>query len=154
MEDMEEILNHYGIVENVMISAIQVKKTYEKMCGKIIGEEHLTQNEVDIMLFLTYNEKKDTSADIARYRCISKSQVCKSVDALTRDGYLLVQQDQQDRRYQHLKLSEKGHAIMKQLEKGRKNFYRQLQTDLSEEEIETLRTILRKIRKNVTECQV
>lgn len=150
MEDMDEILNQYGIGENFIVSAIQVKKTYEKMCAEAIGDLHLTQNEVDIMLFLLHNEQIDTAADIAKYRCLSKSQVCKSVDALTRGGYLLVKQDQRDRRYQHLHLSERGIQIMKELEKRRKDFLNRMKKNISEEEMDTFRRVLHKIRKNVT----
>lgn len=150
MDDMDEIINRYGIGENFIISAIQVKKAYEKMCNRMIGDLQLTKNEVEIMLFLLHNEHIDTSAGIAKYRYLSKSQVCKSVDALTRSGYLLVRQDKQDRRYQHLRLSEQGLQIIKKLEEGRNNFYEQLQMNISEEEIDTLKNILQKIRHNVT----
>ncbi|MDO4555437.1 MAG: winged helix DNA-binding protein [Lachnospiraceae bacterium] len=150
MEDMDEILRHYGVGESFIISAIQVKKNYEKMCAKAIEGRDLTQNEVDIMLFLCHNEQIDTSAGIARYRCLSKSQVCKSVDALTRDGYLFVRQDKKDRRYQHLQLSERGFEIIGEIEKCRREFLDKMREGISEEELENFLNVLRKIRKNVT----
>ena len=112
MEEIDEILNRYGIGELLVLSAMQVKKKHTKMCAQVIKEQPLNQNEVDILLFLKQHREVDTAAEIAKYRCVSKSQICKSVDDLTRQGYLIVIPDEKDRRYQHLSLSEKGNQIL------------------------------------------
>ena len=66
----------------------KLKKVYEKMFYQLTEELQLTQNEIDVLLFLYNNSPLDTARDIARYRAMSKSMISKSVDSLYRKGYL------------------------------------------------------------------
>ena len=149
MEEIDEILNRYGIGELLVLSAMQVKKKHTKMCAQVINEQPLNQNEVDILLFLKQHREVDTAAEIAKYRCVSKSQICKSVDDLTRQGYLIVIPDEKDRRYQHLSLSEKGNQILIELEEVRKVFLSKLENGITGEERKMFQSVIKKIRQNV-----
>ncbi|WP_339789008.1 helix-turn-helix domain-containing protein [Tissierella sp.] len=53
----------------------------------------MTQNEIDVLLFLHNAAPLNTASDIARYRAMSKSMILKSVDALYRKGYLSYETD-------------------------------------------------------------
>ena len=119
------------------------------MCAQVIKEQPLNQNEVDILLFLKQHREVDTAAEIAKYRCVSKSQICKSVDDLTRQGYLIVIPDEKDRRYQHLSLSEKGNQILIELEEVRKVFLSKLENGITGEERKMFQSVIKKIRQNV-----
>ena len=55
----------------------------------------LTRNEIDVILFLSNHPGLDTARDIVALRSRSKSHVCKSVDRLTRRGFLAGAQDAQ-----------------------------------------------------------
>ena len=55
----------------------------------------LTRNEIDVILFLSNHPGLDTARDIVALRSLSKSHVCKSVDRLTRRGFLAGAQDAQ-----------------------------------------------------------
>ncbi|WP_406241887.1 MarR family transcriptional regulator [Tissierella carlieri] len=65
----------------------------KKMFCKLTEELQLTQNEIDVLLFLHNAAPLNTASDIARYRAMSKSMTLKSVDALHRKGYLSYETD-------------------------------------------------------------
>ena len=74
------------------------------MFYQLTEELQLTQNEIDVLLFLYNNSPLDTARDIARYRAMSKSMISKSVDSLYRKGYLSYEIDEIDKRCIHLKI--------------------------------------------------
>ena len=82
----------------------KLKKMYEKMFYQLTEELQLTQNEIDVLLFLNNNSPLDTARDIARYRAMSKSMISKSVDSLYRKGFLSYETDETDKRCIHLKI--------------------------------------------------
>lgn len=56
------------------------------MFYQVSEELELTQNEIDVLLFLHNNAPLNTASDIARYRAMSKSMISKSVDSLYKRG--------------------------------------------------------------------
>lgn len=147
-QSAEGVFSQFNLGEHMVVSARHVKKLYQKRCAQAVRDEGLTQNEIDIILFLRKYAAVDTAREIARYRCTSRSLVCKSVDSLTGRGYLEVAQDSADRRFQHLKLSRRGARTVQKLQAARNAFLQELQQGISEEEMEIFLRVLSKIRKN------
>ncbi len=145
---MERVFSQFNVGEHVVVSARFVKKLYMKICAQAVQDEGLSQNEIDVILFLRKYEKVDTAKEIAKYRCMSKSLVCKAVDSLTSRGYLEVIQDREDRRFQHLKLSSRGKAAVQKLQNAREEFLAALQQGVSQEEMDVFLRVLSKIRNN------
>lgn len=145
---MDRVFSQFNLGEHVMVSSRHVKKLYMKVCAQAVQEEDLSQNEMDVILFLCKYKTVDTAKDIAKYRCMSKSLVCKSVDALTNRGFLEVVQDKEDRRFQHLKLSQRGEAVVQKLQEAREVFLEALQQGIGKEEMEVFLRVLSKIRNN------
>ena len=145
----DDIMSHHTAGEKFIISAIEVKKIYENMYFDFMEEYDLTQNEIDVLLFLWKNEKYDTARDIAEYHHLSRSLISKSVDGLSRKGLLCIVQDRQDRRFIHLKLSSDAKEITNKLFKIEEKFYKSLQKDISQDELKVFLSVLRKIRKNI-----
>lgn len=146
---IDEIMSHHSAGEKFVISAIEVKKLYENMYSRFMEEYDLTQNEIDVLLFLWKNEKYDTARDIAEYHHLSRSLISKSVDSLSRKDLLFIVQDQEDRRFIHLKLSPNAKGIVSKLYKIEKEFYKSLQKGISQEELKVFLSVLQKIRKNI-----
>lgn len=145
---MDRVFSQFNLGEHVMVSSRHVKKLYMKMCAQAVQEEDLSQNEMDVILFLCKYETVDTAKEIAKYRCMSKSLVCKSVESLTNRGFLEVVQDKEDRRFQHLKLSQRGKAVVQKLQEAREVFLEALQQGIGAEEMEIFLRVLSKIRNN------
>lgn len=147
----ESMYRRLSVGEAFIISSQRMKKVYEKMWADTRKVYGLTQNEIDVMLFLRNHEELDTAADIARYRSMSRSQVCKSVEDLVDTGYLLTIPDQQDRRYLHLKLTKEAADVLKELQRLREWFWQEIQKDISGQEQEIFLCVLSKMRRNLEE---
>lgn len=145
----EQIYRQLSAGEAFIISFQKVKKIYEKMWADTRKAHGLTQNEIDVMLFLKNHGELDTAADIARYRSMSRSQVCKSVEDLVDAGYVESVPDRQDRRYLHLKLTEKAGHILQELQGLRTWFWQEIQQGISEAEVELFMSVLERMRGNL-----
>lgn len=124
-------------------------KLYDSLCDPVGAEYKLTQNEMDVILFLYNNKELNTAKEISNYRAISKSLVCKSVKSLTERGFITSVQDDIDRRMQHLFLTEQAAPVAEELKKVHSQFTAELSKGVSPEERETLHAILEKVAKNV-----
>lgn len=127
----------------------KLKKAYEKVFHELIEEFKLTQNEIDVLLFLYNNAPLDTASDIARYRAMSKSMISKSVDSLYRREYLLYETDSMDKRCIHLKISSVAKPIIERLYQIQKDFFTTLTSNITEEEYKAMETVLNKMYDNI-----
>ena len=123
---------------------------YEKAFYPTSEELQLTQGEIDILLFLSNNKPLDTAKDIVRYRFISKSMVSKSVDLLTKKGYLSYKTDLTDKRSIHLTLEPAVNPIVEVLQAVQREFLSVLLKDISEEEYEITKKVLNKFDNNIS----
>ena len=129
----------------------KLKKMYEKMFYQLTEELQLTQNEIDVLLFLNNNSPLDTARDIARYRAMSKSMISKSVDSLYRKGFLSYETDETDKRCIHLKIEPVAIPIVEKLYKVQKRFFDTLTYNITEEEYKAMETVLNKMYENIVD---
>lgn len=129
----------------------KLKKMYEKMFCQLIEELQLTQNEIDVLLFLNNNSPLDTARDISRYRAMSKSMISKSVDALYKKGYLSYETDEIDKRCIHLKIEPMAIPIVEKLNKVQKKFFDILTYNITREEYKAMETVLNKMYQNIVD---
>lgn len=127
----------------------KTKKMYEKMFYPALEELKLTQNEVDVLLFLSNNKPLDTAKDITKYRSISKSLISKSVDSLTKKDYLSHEVDEIDRRSIHLKITPTAIPIVERLHEIQKEYFDLLLHNVTDEEYEVFEMVLNKIYRNI-----
>ena len=132
-----------------LIFSWKIKKVYEKMFYQVSEELELTQNEIDVLLFLHNNAPLNTASDIARYRAMSKSMISKSVDSLYKRGYLSYDIDELDKRCIHLKIEPVAMPIVKKLHEVQKQFFDILTSNISEEEYKVMETVLNKMYENI-----
>ena len=142
-----EIVNNKNSL--FLIFSWKIKKVYEKMFYQVSEELELTQNEIDVLLFLHNNAPLNTASDIARYRAMSKSMISKSVDSLYKRGYLSYDIDELDKRCIHLKIEPVAMPIVKKLHEVQKQFFDFLTSNISEEEYKVMETVLNKMYENI-----
>ena len=142
-----EIVNNKNSL--FLIFSWKIKKVYEKMFYQVSEELELTQNEIDVLLFLHNNAPLNTASDIARYRAMSKSMISKSVDSLYKRGYLSYDIDELDKRCIHLKIEPVAMPIVKKLHEVQKQFFDILTSNISEEEYKVRETVLNKMYENI-----
>ena len=144
-----EIVNNKNSL--FLIFSWKIKKVYEKMFYQVSEELELTQNEIDVLLFLHNNAPLNTASDIARYRAMSKSMISKSVDSLYKRGYLSYDIDELDKRCIHLKIEPVAMPIVKKLHEVQKQFFDILTSNISEEEYKVMETVLNKMYENIVD---
>lgn len=127
----------------------KLKKAYEKTFYPLTEELQLTQNEIDVLLFLYNNASLNTASDIARYRAMSKSMISKSVDSLHRKGWLSYETDEIDKRCIHLKIEPVAILIVEKLHEVQKDFFDNLTYNITEEEYQAMKTVLNKMYQNI-----
>lgn len=127
----------------------EFRKAYNNLFNQVREETALTQNEIDILLFLNNNAPLDTATDIVNYRAMSKSMISKSVNSLYEKKYLSYKTDKSDKRSIHLKLEEAVAPIIEELEKIQHRFFSTLFEGITKSEIETVKKVFNKIYANI-----
>lgn len=133
---------------NPCVTFAKIIKKDRQSCMKSVAEYSLAPNEIDVLMYLSNNPSFNTAKDICKYRGISKSLVCHSVDTLCSRGYITIKEDDKDRRIDRLTLSESSMPIVEKLNKARKDFYASLYQGLSKEEIKIFQSVLETMIKN------
>ncbi len=127
----------------------EFRKAYSNLFNRVREETKLTQNEIDVLLFLNNNAPLDTATDIVNYRAMSKSMISKSVNSLYRKNYLSYETDKRDKRCIHLKLEEEAAPIIEKLESVQLLFFSTLVKNVTKDEIETVKGVFNKIYANI-----
>lgn len=123
-------------------------RLYDKMLKRVCAEHNLTVIEADVISFLQNNPEKDTAADIAELRMLSKGAVSKAVESLIQKSFLERIPDKQDRRRIHLKLKPEAEPVLEMVNAVREEFLKKVLEGFTKEELETHVCFLRKIFDN------
>lgn len=139
---MEQISDYLENVHRVM-------KLHEHMLKEICEEYELTLTEAAIITFLHNNPEKDTAADIAELRMLSKGNVSQSVESLIQRSLLRRERDALDRRKIHLSLLPSARDITRSIEQVQKKLREEVFAGFSEEEQALFGQIHDRISENV-----
>lgn len=94
----------------------KITLAYAAVCKPFCKELGLPQTAFDILMFLGNNPEYKTASEIVDIRHIKANLVSVNVERLVRDGYLVRQPVESDRRKTELYCTEKAQPI---IEKGR-----------------------------------
>lgn len=125
-----------------------IKRGYEAALRPVERDFDLTRNEVDVLLFLANNPGLNTARDIVELRGLTKSHVCKSVDSLTRRGFLSGLPDPGDRRLVRLVLLPPSGAAVQRARRAQRAFFDRLYRNITPEEQSVLAAVWDKIARN------
>lgn len=126
----------------------RAKKRYCRFLEPVSKKWALTQNELNVLLFLYNNPQYDRAADIVACRGISKSHVSLSVNSLESQG-LLCRFVSKDRRTAHLELTEQGRAIAQEGQEAQRRFFTELHRGVTQEEFDQWQKIIQKVCENI-----
>lgn len=127
----------------------KLRKLYKKTFEELGEKFQLSQNEIDVLLFLHNNAPLDTARDIARYRAMSKSMISRSVTALEKKDYIYSEPDQEDKRCLHLRISSNARVLIEELSGAQKEFLGKLNENISREESRAVEIVLNKLHENI-----
>ncbi len=128
-------------------------KLYEKMLKRVCTVHDLAVTEADILGFLKNNPEKDTAADISELKMLSKGAVSKAVDSLIGKGLLSREQDKQDRRKIHLKITPEAASVIKDITKVQNDYWDIMFEGFSEEEYRTYEKLRSRHFENVKRAE-
>lgn len=138
-------------MKNLIRITHQIGKTYHHLCTDVMKKYHITQCELDILLFLYNNPDLDSAKDIVEKRGIVKSHASMGIDKLIQKGYLETVRDQRDKRKYHLHLLEDSKPIIEDGLKMQQCFNNQLFQHISEDDKQKLWDILEQMYINLKE---
>lgn len=133
---------------NTLIHFSYIAKTYQQFIQESMKNTSFSPNEMNLMLFLA-NNNADTAIDFVKETGASKSLLTRSADSLSDQGYIRKEPDQEDKRFIHLKLTEKGEEIASALRTLRSDFMNKLTANISQEEFLTFQETLEKMKQNI-----
>lgn len=125
------------------------KKKYALAMEPVCRRWELTQNELDVLLFLYNNPEYDRAADIVTHRGMTKSHVSLSVSNLEGRGLVTGREDPEDRRAVHLILSDEARAIAEAGRERQIRFFTAMFDGLSREELGQLQSLMERICDNI-----
>ena len=124
-------------------------KAYESFCQPLCKKYQISQTSFDVLMFLANNPEYNTARDICEIRGIRTGIASVAVDFLVKNGYLIREADQNDRRIWRLNLTEKSDEIVREGRLVQMEFGKQLTAGISEEELATYMAIAQKFRENI-----
>lgn len=135
-------------MEEYIIKFLFIAKAIKNKNRSVISSYKLSPNEIDLLVALDMGVY-DTAKEIADNFEISKSLVCRSVDSLTKKGYIDTQKDEKDKRVTHLILREEAKPIVDTLKENRKKTTEDLLRGIDEEELKIFSKVLDQMKNNM-----
>jgi len=130
---------------------------YARQISKIItnrmnsaGKKHkLSSMETKALLFFSVKNHPATASEFSKTTLYSKSNVSKALDDLSKKKLITLELREDDRRYQEVKLTEKGFEIAKDIRKSINPIIGKLSKGITDEDRRILYPILHTIKENI-----
>ena len=135
-------------MEEYIIKFIFIAKAIKNKNRSVISSYKLSPNEIDLLVALDMGVY-DTAKEIADNFEISKSLVCRSVDSLSKKGYIGTKKDEKDKRVSHLILREEAKPIVDALKENRKKTTEDLLLGIDKEELKIFSKVLNQMKDNM-----
>ena len=136
-------------IAEFMAGLKQMMKLHDGKLKQIGAGYGLSLLEITVIAFLSNNPARNTAADIAEYRRLSKGNVSQAVESLIQKGLLERSQDAKDRRKVHLFLLPAAEPIVGKIHRMREEFARMIGKGISAEEMEVYQQVHRRMAENI-----
>lgn len=135
LTNIEKVLKHFA----------NIRKVYSKAFTNMLEDDSFSPNEINVLIFLNNNPKKNTSKELCKYLDVSKGLVCRSIDSLLKKDLIKIKPDDEDKRIQRIILSKKSDKIIKQILDAKKEMDKIILKELSINEINQMEKTIKKI---------
>ena len=126
-----------------------ITKAYYEFTKKRLAGYKFTPNEISTMIYLLENDDIDTAKGISDRFGVTQSLICRSVDSLTKRGFITAEIDPNDRRVNHLTLHISDKKLMNILKNMNTDFMDYIMSGISSEDAEIFRNVLESIEDSV-----
>lgn len=135
-------------ITKILYSVKNINDLYYNLSVKVANECGITKPEADILAFLNNNPSCDTAKDIVKLKGFSKAYVSKAVEPLILKELIKVEVDKNDRRCQHLKLTEKSKPIVIKLYNMQSEFVEKITKGIDPKDIEKYIEVMQLFSQN------
>ena len=126
-------------------------EAYGAFCKPLCRELGLPQTAFDILMFLSNNPEHSTAKEISSLRGLKENIISINVNKLVGEGYLLRQNDPEDRRKVHLRCTEKAAPIIARGRQLQNAFSERLFAGMDEEARRAFSEAMHLIEHNLNE---
>ena len=135
-------------ITEILYSVKNITDLYYNLSVEVANECGITKPEADILAFLNNNPSCDTAKDIVKLRGFSKAYVSKAVEPLILKELIKVEVDKDDRRCQHLKLTEKSKPIVMKIYNMQSEFIEKITKGIDQKDIEKYIEVIKSFSQN------
>ncbi|MBE6161098.1 MAG: hypothetical protein E7158_02600 [Firmicutes bacterium] len=136
------------LIENTFLLEKYAKKLINKKLEKICVKYDLTIQEIFVIFFLTNDNTINSACDIVKKHCFSKAYISKILTSLVNKNYIILVNNNEDKRYQKIKLLPKSKKLNIEFENIHKEAEEILMKSISEDEYEIFCKVIEKIIEN------
>lgn len=125
------------------------KKILDERAAECRRRYGLKRAEVEILYFLSASKDKNTATDVHHCLMMNRGHISQAMESLCEKQYLKAVPDKDDRRYIHFFLTETANEVVRDLKARRGDMMEKLFEGLTEEQIETYKSITKQIWANM-----
>lgn len=133
----------------MMLNLYKFRKLNERKLENVMKKYDLRKIDMDIIICLATYKDMRTAKDIASLEMFTKGHISQSIKRLKERGYIIVSQDENDMRMQNLEVSENAKSIIHEVCAIKDALEKSVFDGITEEEIETMKEVFRKICTNI-----
>lgn len=133
----------------MMLNLYKFRKLNERKLENVMKKYDLRKIDMDIIICLATYKDMRTAKDIASLEMFTKGHISQSIKRLKERGYIIVSQDENDMRMQNLEVSENAKSIIQEVCAIKDALEKSVFDGITEEEIETMKEVFRKICLNI-----
>ncbi len=136
-------------LENLLKRAAMIRKAYSKVCSLIFESYKFSPCEIDILIFLSNNERINTSKELGIYLGVAKSLVARSVDSLIKRKLVMSKADLHDKRIVRLFLTKESEPLIEQMKTKQDEFMKVMLEGIDKESLLIVEDTFLKINDNL-----
>lgn len=107
----------------VFTKLMTLGKSMRSHCHRAIEKDGFTLNETDVLLALTATPENNTVKAISESSNISKGNISQAVESLKQKGYLVTEQNSEDRRFVSVRLTEAADPVIQKLKEAEDAYF-------------------------------
>lgn len=115
----------------------------------LLSEVDLALIDVEILAYIDEFPENNTFTEILNSKEYSKSHISTAIKRLISRGYLTREKSENNKKIYHLKLQQNSNYIINEYKKYVQKFQEDALKDISQQEIEILTNLLKKINNNL-----
>ena len=129
--------------------SMHFKELFHLVYARYGEMHHLTETEIQILLFLRDDSVYNTARDICKMRGIAKSNVSNGIRMRERKGYVSIRMDEKNKKIHRLALTEKSRPIAGELWQLYESCLAKILKGITEEEKDAVYNFFEKCDANV-----